>query len=316
MATLGKTAGALFWMFRYLERSENLSRLIEAGLRISLTHIDASAQEWRSVISTAGLTAAYEAEHGGDYASAQVINFLLRDKSHGASVLTMIEHARDNGRVARTAITREVWEATNECYITVRDKLSRPVKEADLPAILGTIRQLSALVRGALHGTMLRNDIYNFARIGTFLERADNSARILDVKYYLLLPSVAHVGSTLDNSQWDMLLRSLSAQHSFRWLNPNETKPIEIARFLVLDSRFPRSVRFCMRKMVENLSWLEREYGERRPSQTMAEGMLERIEAATIERIFETGLHEFLQDFMQENGALAAQIEKDYRFIA
>lgn len=313
MATLGKTAGSLFWMFRYLERSENLARLIEAGLRIALTRSDASAQEWRSVLTTTGLVEAYEAQHG-DYSSAQVINFLLRDRGHGASVLAMIEHARDNGRVARTAITREVWEATNECYITVRDALSRPVKEADLPAILGSIRQHSALVRGALHGTMLRNDIYNFARIGTFLERADNSARILDVKYYLLLPSVAHVGSTLDNSQWDMLLRSLSAQHSFRWLNPNETKPIEIARFLVLDPRFPRSVTFCVRKMCENLDWLERAYGVHCPSQAMAGQMLQHIEATSIERIFETGLHEFLQGFMQENQRLAEQIEQDYRF--
>ena len=314
MATLGKTAGALFWMFRYLERSENLARLIEAGLRISLTRSDAASQEWRSVITTAGLAGVFE-ETGEAYASSQVINFLLRNRSHGGSVLSMIERARDNGRIARTAITREVWEATNECYIATRDALARPVREADLPAILGTIRRHSALVRGALHGTMLRNDIYNFARIGTFLERADNTARILDVKYYLLLPSVAHVGSTLDTSQWDMLLRSLSAQHSYRWLNPNETRPLDVARFLILDARFPRSVALCGGKIEENLRWIAVEYDAEMPSQRRSRDMVSSMESLSIQRIFETGLHEFLQDFMSENHALADQIGRDYRFI-
>ena len=313
MTTLGKTAGGLFWMFRYLERSENLARLIEAGLRISLTRGGAANQEWRSVIATAGLTEAYESGHD-DYAAAQVVNFLLRDKSHGGSVLCMIERARDNGRVVRTAITREVWEATNECHITVRNMLARPIREADLPEVLGAIRRQSALVRGALHGTMLRNDIYNFARIGTFLERADNSARLLDVKYYLLLPSIAHVGSTLDNSQWETVLRSLSALHSFRWLHPSDPKPIDVANFLILDGRFPRSIIFCIRKIDENLRWLARDYGETRGSQKIAELLLDHIEQASIERIFESGLHEFLQAFMIENGKLAEQIETDYRF--
>ncbi|MGE4430090.1 MAG: alpha-E domain-containing protein [Sphingobium sp.] len=313
MTTLGKTAGGLFWMFRYLERSENLARLIEAGLRISLTRGGAAGEEWRSVISTAGLTQAYEAGHDG-YEAPQVVNYLLRDKSHGGSVLCMIEQARDNGRIVRTAITREVWEATNECYIMARAMLARPVREADLPDILAAIRRHSALVRGALHGTMLRNDIYNFARLGTFLERADNSARILDVKYYLLLPSIAHVGSLLDNSQWETVLRSLSAMHSFRWLHPGDARPIDIARFLILDGRFPRSITFCIRKMHENLCWLEREYGERLASQNISQQLIDHIEQASIERIFDSGLHEFLQAFMIENRKLAQQIEGDYRF--
>ncbi|MGD9811458.1 MAG: alpha-E domain-containing protein [Sphingobium sp.] len=313
MTTLGKTAGALFWMFRYLERSENLARLIDAGLRISLTNSSASSQEWRSILMTCDLDEEYE-EAEQEHSLTRVVNYLLRDKSHQGSVLMMIERARDNARVARTAITREVWEATNECYIAVRDRLSRQVREADLTGILGMIRQHSALVRGALHGTMLRNDVYNFARIGTFLERSDNTARILDVKYYLLLPSLSHVGSTLDTSQWDMLLRSLSAQRSYRWLNPNETRPRDVARFLILDQRLPRSVLFCARKIDENLQWLARDYGETLDSQKIAAEMVSRIEATTIEQMFETGLHEFLQQFQIENQALASQIEKDYRF--
>ncbi|MPT48230.1 MAG: alpha-E domain-containing protein [Sphingobium sp.] len=314
MTTLGKTAGGLFWMFRYLERSENLARLIEAGFRISLTRGGAAGEEWRSIISTAGVAQAYEAS-GGTYSGPEVVNYLLRDKSHGGSVLCMIEKARDNGRVVRTAITREVWEATNECYITARSILARPVKEADLPDILASIRRQSALVRGALHGTMLRNDIYNFARLGTFIERADNSARILDVKYYLLLPSLAHVGSLLDSSQWETVLRSLSALHSFRWLHPGDPKPVDVAQFLILDGRFPRSILFCIRKIHEQLHWLEQEYGQRLASQHISGQLLDHIGQTSIEKIFESGLHEFLQSFMAESSRLAQQIEEDYRFI-
>lgn len=314
MTTLGKTAGALFWMFRYLERSENLARLIEAGLRMTLTRGETAMQEWRSVLATVDLTEEYEKTEQA-YDSLNVVNFLLRGRSHSGSVLSMIERARDNARMARTAITREVWEATNECYITIRAALARPLREADLPQVLGMIRQHSGLVRGALHGTMLRNDIYNFARLGTFVERADNTARIIDVKYYLLLPSLSHVGSTLDTNQWDMLLRSLSAQRSYRWLNPNESKPIDIARFLIFDGRFPRSILFCALKIRENLKWLAFDYGEEKPVHAYAAKMAKDLENLTIEQIFDGGLHEFLQEYMVNIAAIAQMIEKDYRFI-
>ncbi len=314
MATLGKTAGALFWMFRYLERSENLARLIEAGLRMTLTRGQSAMQEWRSVLATVDLTEEYE-KNELTYDPLNVVNFLLRGRTHDGSVLSIFERARDNARMARTAITREVWEATNECFIAIRAALARPLREADLPHVLGMIRQHSALVRGALHGTMLRNDIYNFARLGTFVERADNSARIIDVKYYLLLPSLSHVGSTLDTNQWDMLLRSLSAQRSYRWLNPNETKPIDIASFLVFDGRFPRSILFCALKISENLKWLAFDYGEERPVHAHAAKMVKDLEQLTIERIFDGGLHEFLQGFMTDVGVIAQMIERDYRFI-
>ena len=132
----------------------------------------------------------------------------------------VIELARQNARLTRTAITREVWEAVNESWIHVTDALKRPVREAELPNILEMIKRDSAMVRGAMHNTMLRNDVYNFARIGNFIERADNTARLLDVKYYVLLPSVSFVGSSLDNVQWEAILRSTSAYSVYRWLYP------------------------------------------------------------------------------------------------
>ena len=208
---LGKTAGGLYWMFRYLERSENTARLLEAGFRIALTRSHAAEDEWKSVVTTAGALHAYEEKYQ-QFEASNVINFLLRDGDNPSSVVSVIEAARSNARMVRTALTREVWEATNECWMTLKALLAGPVRERDLPAVLGTIRQQSALVRGALHGTMLRNDIYDFARIGTFLERSDNTARILDVKYYVLLPSISSVGSSLDNVQWETILRSVSSQ--------------------------------------------------------------------------------------------------------
>ena len=230
---LGKTAGGLFWMFRYLERSENIARLIEAGFRIALTR--PGSEEWSSVLRTAAADQVY-ANQIGEVEQARVIDFLLRDPNNQSSVMSSFSQARQNARMVRTAITREVWEAVNDAYITLKATLNRPVAERDLPDVLAQIRQHSALVRGALHGSMLRNDVFDFCRLGTFLERADNTARILDVKYYVLLPSVMQVGSSLDNVQWETILRSVSGVRAYSWLNPGRTTPVGIADFLIFDS--------------------------------------------------------------------------------
>ncbi|MEM7142330.1 MAG: alpha-E domain-containing protein, partial [Actinomycetota bacterium] len=228
---LGRTAGGLYWMFRHLERSENTARLIEAGMRIALTRSDDVEKEWESVVTTAGQRDAYLERHER-FEAPLVIDYLLRDRSNPSSVRSVVEAARANAREVRTALTREVWEATNDAWLTLRDALARPVLQRELPTVLGQIRQESAIVRGALHGTMLRNDIYNFCRIGTFMERADNTARILDVKYYVLLPSANYVGSSLDNVQWETILRSVSAQRAYRWRSAGEASAVGIADFL------------------------------------------------------------------------------------
>ncbi|SMX32464.1 alpha-E domain-containing protein [Actibacterium lipolyticum] len=310
---LGKTAGGLFWMFRYLERSENTARLIEAGFRIALTRPDAAKDEWASVVETAGVRTAFLERHD-DFDGASVIDFLLRDKANSSSVLSAIETARNNARLVRTALTREVWEAVNESWMVLKEALRRPVREADLPGILGLIRRQSALVRGALHGTMLRNDIFDFARIGTFLERADNTARILDVKYYVLLPSISQIGSSLDNVQWETILRSVAGQRSYRWLNGTDITPRGIAEFLVLDGRMPRSLAFCVSKLSGNLSYLKKQYGHDYACVELVEKLGAELSETSIEGVFETGLHEFLTDFLRDNAALGAQIEQDFRF--
>ena len=310
---LGKTAGGVYWMFRYLERAENTARLIDAGFRIALTRADTAEEEWASIIATAGVTELYNQEYDTFEASG-VIDFLLRGKNNPSSVLSVIETARNNARLVRTGITREVWEATNEGWMVLTSILRKPVRERELPEVLATIRRQTALVRAALHGTMLRNDIFDFGRIGTFLERADNTARILDVKYYVLLPSISLVGSKLDNVQWEMILRSVSAQRSYRWLNSGDVNPKGIADFLILDRRMPRSLAFCYAKIIDNLNYLAKDYGERHEAHEKATTLASRFEANSIDSIFEIGLHEFVESFIAENNALGAQIEKDYRF--
>ena len=310
---LGKTAGGLYWMFRYLERSENTTRLLDAGMRIAVTRSSAAENEWSSIVATAGARDAYLARHR-EFEAGKVIDFLLRDRGNPSSVISVIEAARNNARLVRTALTREVWEATNECWMSLTATLARPVSAKNLTDVLGTIRQQSGLVRGALHGSMLRNDIYNFCRLGTFLERADSTARILDVKYYVLLPSLSHIGSSLDNVQWETILRSVSGMRAYRWLHGGEVTPNGIAEFLILDRQMPRSLSFCFNKIVDNLGYLAMNYDQRHPCHDLADKMLTRFNQTTIGEIFDFGLHEYIEDFLRDNNALGLQIERDYRF--
>ena len=310
---LGKTAGGLFWMFRYLERAENIARLIEAGFRIALTRSTDAEAEWKSVVTTSGTQASYDAQYDS-YLAPHVVDFLLRDPTNPSSVISITGTARDNARLVRTALTTEVWEAVNETWMTFTALLAQPVREAELPQVLNTIRQQSALVRGALHGTMLRNDIYDFARLGTFIERADSTARIIDVKYYTLLPSVSFVGSSMDNVQWETVLRSVSAHRAFRWLGENDMTAPAIAEFLILDRRLPRSLAFCMSQITSNLGYIAEEYGARQACHDMADTLYDRLKGRDIESIFDEGLHEFISAFIADNNALGQQIETDYRF--
>ena len=311
---LGKTAGSIFWMARYLERSENNARLIDAGFRIALTRSQTAPAEWRSILETAGVDQAFLATHD-DYSSARVVDFLLRDPANPSSILSIVKHARDNARTARTALTREVWEAVNTSWMTLTGLLKRPVREDDLPDVLAAIRQQSAQVRGALTGTMLRNDGYNFARLGTFLERADNTARILDVKYYLLLPSVAHIGTSIDNVQWETILRSVSAHRAYRWLYGAEISALKIAEFLILYPQMPRSLAFCSERMEQHLTQLQRHYGEETEAWRMAHALSHEKLNAPIQLIFDGGLHQYVTGFLRDTANLARQVERDYRFV-
>ncbi|MEH6724809.1 MAG: alpha-E domain-containing protein [Hyphomicrobiales bacterium] len=310
---LGKTANGLFWLFRNIERSENTARMLDTGLRIALTRSSGDEEEWVSVLATAGALSSFKESHSA-VTGAAVIDFLLRDKTNSASVISVMQSARNNARTVRTALTREVWETVNEAWMELEAALKPAIKQRELPALLESIRQQSARIRGALHGTMLRNDMYNFCRLGTFIERADATARILDVKYYVLLPSVSYVGSSLDNVQWESILRSVSAHRSYRWAYDDDYQAATIADFLILNSRMPRSLAFCYSKIVSNLGYLETDYGVRHACHDHADAIRARLKDKVVEEIFDQGLHQFIQDFVRDNNRLGLLIDEAYRF--
>jgi uncharacterized alpha-E superfamily protein len=310
---LGRTANGLYWMNRYIERAENMARLVDAGLRMALTRTQSADEEWRSVLLSAGAEHSYAQKHEG-YSAATVSDFLIRDTGNPSSSMASIEIARTNARMVRTALTRETWECINEAWMSLRRMLAEPIDERDLATVLDAIKRETALIRGAFYGTMLRNEIFDFAQIGTFIERADNTARILDVKYYVLLPSVAWVGSTLDNSQWESILRSVSAHRSYRWVYEADYRPTNIADYLILNPRMPRSLTFCYRFLAEHLKFREQEYGARLPCHGTVEETLARLKVGSIKDIFDFGLHEFLTNFIRDNYRLGDEVAGGYRF--
>ncbi|AZO68241.1 MAG: alpha-E domain-containing protein [Mesorhizobium sp.] len=310
---LGRTANGLYWMNRYIERAENMARLVDAGLRMALTRTQNASEEWNSVLLSAGSDAAFTQKYS-DYTAANVADFLLRDTSNPSSTMASIETARNNARMVRTALTRETWESINEAWMSLKRMLARPIDERDLPSVLDAIKRETALIRGSFYGTMLRNEIFDFSQLGTYVERADNTARILDVKYYVLLPSISWVGSTLDNYQWESILRSVSAHRSYRWVYEADYKPSNIADYLILNVRMPRSLTFCYRFLTEHLRFLGDDYGERHACHATAGKTQAMLAAGSIKDIFDAGLHEFLANFIRDNIRLGDEIAQDYRF--
>ncbi|MFO6448442.1 alpha-E domain-containing protein [Erythrobacter sp. NE805] len=313
---LGRTANGLFWMFRYLERAENTARLLEAALRMALTRDLVTAEaEWRSVIATLGLTEAYRAAHDG-YDGVAVWNFVLRGSGNPGNVRAMFGAVRANARAARINISSDVWEAVNENWMRIDRLLARPVGQGAVGEVLAAIRRAGTQVHGAFDGSILRDEGYHFSRAGTFIERADSSARILDMKYFLLLPSLSYVGSSLDTGQWEQVLRSVAGARAYSWLNAGQIEARGIVEFVVLDERFPRSLAFCRSALRGCLGALARAHGGEGRAVALSREADTRISNLTVDQIFEQGLHEFLVDFLARNNAIAQAIAEDYRFRA
>lgn len=310
---LGRTANGLYWMFRYIERAENMARLVDAGLRMALTKTSDAPEEWSSVVMSAGASQTFSAKYKV-FNAANVADFLLRDTDNPSSVMSCLETARSNARMVRTALTREAWESVNEAWMTLKKSLCKPLKESDLPPLLAQIKRETALICGAFHGTMLRNEIFDFAGLGTFIERADNTARILDVKYYVLLPAVSYVGTSLDNYQWESILRSVSAHRSYRWVYDGDYRPAQVADYLILNNRMPRSLNFCYYSINAHLNYLAKDYGDSAICQGTAESIYARLQDQDIGAIFDIGLHEFLSDFIACNNRLGNEIAETYNF--
>ncbi|MGQ7794317.1 alpha-E domain-containing protein [Faunimonas sp. B44] len=311
---LGRTASSLFWMSRYMERAENMARLAEAGFRMALTSGDGHGEEWRSTLQSAGAVDAYADKHGDRISDETVLAFLLFDEDNPSSVRSCLRMARDNARFVRTKITRDMWEAMNSTWLGFGQIDPGQVTTARLPDFLDWVRQRTALFRGALLGTILRDDTYYFSQLGAFIERADNTARIMDVKYFILLPINHPVGGEIDTFQWETILRSVSAHRSYRHVFSGGYRAWNVAEFLILRPEMPRSLRFCYDWLSDTAEGLGTCYGERAPCADVIADTRAMLCGTRMDAIFQQGLHEFLTDFLARNNRVTASLSSDYCF--
>ncbi|MEZ5839510.1 MAG: alpha-E domain-containing protein [Hyphomicrobiales bacterium] len=310
---LSRTADSLFWFSRYVERAENTARLLEAAGRLSSlpTHYAGSTNEWESaLLATGALGQFYQ---GNEEATADsVVAFLAFDEENPSSIKSCVQGARANARAVRTALTIETWEAINDTWLRLRRFDGRPLSRPLLNEMIGFIKEASLQVDGSAYRTMLRTDNYFFMRLGTYMERADATARILDVKYHVLLPAGERVGGGLDYVQWRSILRSVSALTSYHWVYRENIKPWLVADLLILRKEMPRSLSNCVANLVSFLDQIAADYGQQGPAQRMARQMYAHLENARIEDIFQSGLHEFLSEFIADINRLGEAISRQY----
>jgi len=308
---LGRHGDNLFWMARYLERSENLARRIQATLHYALSREDEGEEEWTALIMNHGLGPLFEEKYD-DPTTIDIINFLLRDRDNFDSVASLMSKARNNGRSVRTSLTREVWLSLNESWMKCESDLKRPVNIRDLPVSLEDIIKGSSLFRGALYGTMLHNDIFNFLRLGTFIERADNTIRTIDTKYHRLLPTAKVIGGSNDQGQWEVMLRSLAAWRSFNWLKKGRLDPLGVANFLIFDERMPRSIKFCYKEVKSNLEDLSNSYKKDYGSLALANEIFIGLNDDSLQNTQEIDLKVFLTEHIEKNNQLSQAIASDF----
>jgi uncharacterized alpha-E superfamily protein len=254
-------------------------------------------------------------ERHDSVALPQIRDFMLFDETNSSSVRSCLTQARSNARSVRTAITTEMWESINTTWLEFSRIRPSSISVNDLPTLLDWIKRNTAQFRGAMLNTILRNDGYSFCQLGTFNERADNTARILDVKYYVLLPRNEFVGSEFDNRQWSMILRAASAHRSYRHVYRDRYKAWNIADFLILRSEMPRSLAHCYRWIDTTLRDLENFYGARYQCHDIGQAIHDELKNGDMEVVFQKGLHEFLGGFISSNNALGASIAENYNFF-
>ncbi|MDO5643586.1 MAG: alpha-E domain-containing protein [Paracoccus sp. (in: a-proteobacteria)] len=309
---LSRTASNLFWLGRHMERAETASRLFEVGARITLlpNTVEGYRNEWESLLRAAGTAGQFHR----DYAAVNEENmekFMIFDRDNPSSVASCIHDARESGRIVRTALTSRVWDALNVAWQEMRALAPGQEDAADLADF--TARH-AATVHGAIDGTQLRNDGFHFMKLGYALERADSTARVLDVKYFVLLPRVEFVGSGLDSYQWQVILRAMSAHRAFHWAYGEDVSAARVAHFLILNGEAPRSLITSVHEALWHLDALARRYGDAIPhsARDHARRLSERLGAMNIEQVFDDGLHEFLSAFIIEIGQIASSVQDDY----
>src|SRR5262247_2134226 len=274
---LSRTADNLYWLSRYVERAEYLARILEATHRLSalpLAYVGTS-NEWESAVATAGCSAAFFAAYD-EANESNVTDFLAFSTANTSSIRSCFELARGNARAVRTALTVEMWDSINTTWLELKRFGNGPTSSEEFSRFLRWVQESSLRFDGSAYRTMLRNDAYWFSRLGVYIERADNTARILDVKYHLLLPENERVGGPLDYFQWSAILRY----------------------------EMPRSLASCYENLVVYLDHIARAYGRQGPAQRHARAVRARLENSRMDEIFQQGMHEFISEFIDNNNRL------------
>lgn len=310
---LSRTAENLFWIARYSERAETVARLLEVGARNALIPRTGGGyrNEWESILQASGTADGFAAKYG-DPVQRNVESYLFFDLENPMSIASCVSHARENGRIVRTALTSQVWDTLNTGYEELKRLRRTERSKLEINDLIDWTIRHAAMMRGAIEDTQLRNDGYCFLHLGYALERADATARLLDVKYYVLLPQVDYVGSGLDNYQWRTILRAMSAQRAFNWAYGGELTPAKIADFLILNRKSPRALITAVEDAADHLDRLARGYGRAGPAQTRARALVAELAEAKVDDIFDEGLHEFLTRFIDDVAALSGVIHHAY----
>ncbi len=315
---LSRTADNLFWLARYVERADFLARIVEATQRLAALPVSYSGTgtEWESALESSGAADGFHATRGA-VEEASVVEYLTFAQDNPSSIRNCIEFARSNARAVRTALTGEVWEAINGAWIELKRFEKSHIGRGrydreDMSRFLDFVKKTSLDFDGSAYRTMLRNDAYWFSRLGLFIERADNTARILDVKYHVLLPEHEAVGGSLDYFQWTAILRAVSALTAYHWVYRESVKPWLIADLLILKAEMPRSLIACYGNIVRFLDAIGQAYGAAGLAQAQAHEVMKRLENATTKEIFSQGLHEFITEFVEANDRLGQTINAQY----
>jgi len=305
---LSRTASSLYWIGRYMERAEFTTRLVEATIRLAAlgghAHVE---QAWLSALSVVG---APPIDTGKDGYGAR--RFLTLSPDNPASVKSCLALARDNARAARTALTREVWEAINRGWLMIEARTS----PGGVQQTLNLVEELKAETRGfeGALARMLRSEGYWFMRLGSMIERGDATARLLDVKYYPLLPEGQEVGGKLDRDQWTTILQIVSAKTAYRHLYREALKPWLVADMLIFRRELPRSLAWTAEQTVDLLGEFGGRSGRQGPADRLARQRLARLDELDVGTVFRSGLHQWLQAYVRENNSLGDAIAAQFRF--